>query len=236
MFKKFEGVRKHRGSKLRITAIGSVVALWLGSGAGSAVAQMGSNQMPNQTMPGSSNGPAAGQMPQNPAGGPMGRNGQNPQNGLNQHSQMMDQMFLQKAAEGGMAEVQLGQLAASNGGSQEVKDFGQQMVTDHAKLNDAMMPIAQSMGVATPEKLDKKDRAEMTKLQGLTGAAFDKEYLNCMVKDHKADVRDFKGEMASTTDPALRSAVADGEKVIEGHLMMVEKLQKQQGSSTAASK
>ncbi len=55
---------------------------------------------------------------------------------------MKDKIFLRKAAEGGLAEIQLGQLAAQKGSSQDVRDFGAQMVKDHTDLNDALKPIA----------------------------------------------------------------------------------------------
>src|SRR5438309_2156957 len=47
-----------------------------------------------------------------------------------------DQTFVMKAAKGGMAEVELGKLAAQKGSSDQVKKFGQRMVDDHGKAND----------------------------------------------------------------------------------------------------
>ena len=86
---------------------------------------------------------------------------------------MQDKMFLQKASEGGMAEVQLGQLAAQKGNSAEVKQFGQKMVEDHTRLNEQMKPIADTLGVNAPKHLNKVDQAEYDKLSSLSGDAFD---------------------------------------------------------------
>jgi putative membrane protein len=142
---------------------------------------------------------------------------------------MKDKMFLRKAAQGGMAEVQLGQLAAEKGSSEDVKRFGQRMVTDHTALNNDMKPIAESMGVAVPRKLSKEDQAEYDKLKGLSGADFDKEYIAFMVKDHHADLREFRGESATVQDPALRAAVQKGQSVIREHAMMVDKMAQTMG-------
>lgn len=147
-----------------------------------------------------------------------------------------DKMFLHKASQGGYAEVQLGQLAAQKGNSDEVKKFGQKMVDDHSALNDQMKPFVESAGLKPPMKLDKKDQAEYDKLNGLSGDAFDKEYITFMVKDHHGDLREFRKEEATTTDASLKDAVAKGESVIKEHTEMADKLAKQMGIPVPARK
>ncbi len=58
-----------------------------------------------------------------------------------------DKKFLKEAMQGGLAEVQLGQLAAQKGNSEDVKQFGQKMTEDHSKLNQQMQPMAQQVGI-----------------------------------------------------------------------------------------
>jgi putative membrane protein len=142
---------------------------------------------------------------------------------------MKDKVFLRQAAEGGMAEVKLGQLAAQKASSDDVKAFGQKMVDDHTALNNAMAPIADSMGVRAPKDINKHDQAEYDKLNGLSGNDFDTEYLTVMVKDHHKDLHDFREEAANTTDPNLRAAVQKGQAVIGEHTMMVDKLAQSKG-------
>jgi putative membrane protein len=142
---------------------------------------------------------------------------------------MKDKIFLRTAAQGGMAEIKLGQLAAQKGNSEDVKAFGQKMVDDHTKLNNDMAPIADSMGVRLPKDLSKEDQAEYDKLNGLSGNEFDVEYLSFMVKDHHKDQRDFRQEAVSTTDPTLQAAVVNGAKVIHEHTVMVDKLAREKG-------
>ncbi|WP_183816370.1 DUF4142 domain-containing protein [Tunturibacter empetritectus] len=142
---------------------------------------------------------------------------------------MKDKIFLRKAAQGGMAEVKLGQLAAQKGSSDDVKAFGQKMVDDHTRLNNDMAPIADSMGVRLPTNLNKEDQAEYDKLNGLSGNDFDMEYLSFMVKDHHKDLHEFRQEAASTTDPTLQTAVTNATKVIHEHSVMVDKLARGRG-------
>jgi putative membrane protein len=140
-----------------------------------------------------------------------------------------DKMFVRKAVEGGLAEVQFGQVAAQKGASDEVKSLGQKMVEEHGALNKDMEDVADSMGVMLPKHINKEDQAKLDKLNGLSGDAFDTEYLTMMLKDHHHDLREFRVEAEGTQDPALRDAVVKGAKVIHEHLVMVDQLAKSKG-------
>jgi putative membrane protein len=72
-----------------------------------------------------------------------------------------------------MMEVELGQLAQKNGSSGEVKQFGQQMVTDHTRLNDELGNAAKKDGVQVPTDLSAKQRAEIQSLSKVSGKEFD---------------------------------------------------------------
>jgi putative membrane protein len=140
-----------------------------------------------------------------------------------------DKMFVRTAVAGGLAQVQFGQVAAQRGGSDEVKALGQQMVEDHTALNKDLESVADSMGVMLPKHINKEDQAELDKLNGLSGDAFDTEYLTLMMKDHHHDLREFRVEAAGTQDPALRDAVTKDAKTIHEHMVTVDKLAKSKG-------
>jgi putative membrane protein len=142
---------------------------------------------------------------------------------------MQDKMFLRQAAEGGIAEVKLGQLAAQKAGSDDVKAFGQKMVDDHSKLNSEIAQVADSMGVMLPKSMNKEDQAEYDKLNTLSGDAFDTEYLTFMVKDHHKDLHAFRLEAASHTDPTLHDEVVKAQGIIHEHTVMVDKLARAKG-------
>ena len=142
---------------------------------------------------------------------------------------MQDKMFLRKAAEGGIAEVKMGQLAAQKGSSDDVKALGQKMVDDHTKLNLEMAQVADSMGVMLPKSMNKEDQAEYDKLNALSGNDFDTEYLTFMVKDHHKDLHEFRIEAASPTDPTLHNEVVKAQGVIHEHTVMVDKLARERG-------
>jgi putative membrane protein len=148
------------------------------------------------------------------------------------HEEMQDKIFLQKAAEGGTAEVQMGKLALERASAADVKAFAQKMVEDHTQLNDQMAPLAESKGVALPRKMDKANKAEYDKLATLSGEAFDKEYLAYMVKDHHEDLREFRMAATSTNDPELKVALDKAAKIVREHMIIADKLAREKGIAT----
>lgn len=147
-------------------------------------------------------------------------------------SLMQDKKFIHDAAEGGLAEIQFGQLASQKGSSDDVKQFGQRMVTDHTQLNEQMKPFAASKGVSLPKKPGKKEQAEYAKLNALSGDAFDKEYVSMMVTDHQKDLKEFTTEANSTADPQLKEAVQKGADVVQQHLTAIQEIAKSKGVQT----
>lgn len=144
-----------------------------------------------------------------------------------------DRHFMDKAARGGMAEVELGQLAEKNASSQEVKDFGKRMVTDHSKANDELKQLAEKQDVTLPTTLDAKDQATKNELSKLQGDAFDKAYMKDMVMDHKKDIAEFKHESIVAHDPGLKSWVGNTLPTLESHLREAEKVAPKVESATA---
>jgi len=144
--------------------------------------------------------------------------------GASNEASPMDKKFVKEALMGGMAEVQLGQLAAQKGSSDDVKQFGQKMVDDHTKLGDQMKTVAGEIGVMPPNSISPKDQALMTRLQALSGEQFDKAYIRAMVKDHEKDNMDFKKEASSGSSSAVKEAATKGDQVIEQHLQMIKEI------------
>jgi len=133
-----------------------------------------------------------------------------------------DRTFAQKAAAGGLAEVSLGQIAAQNANSQQVKDFGQRMVTDHTQANQELQQIAQQENLTLPTQPDSKDQATQKRLGTLTGTAFDTAYTKDMVQDHRQYIAEFKREAQSGQDPALKAFAQKTLPVLQQHLQMAE--------------
>ncbi len=133
-----------------------------------------------------------------------------------------DLQFVKKALQGGMAEVQLGQLALQKSSNDQVKQFAQRMIDDHTKMINDMKPIASQLGIKIPNGPDKKDKAEIAKLSALSGSDFDQAYVKDMVKDHKMDDSDFKSEISSGQSQMVKDAASKGDPIIESHLQQIQ--------------
>ena len=114
-----------------------------------------------------------------------------------------DKDFMMEAACGGMAEVALGELAQQKGQSDAVKQFGRHMMDDHSKANNELQQLATRKGVVVPAALKPKYQKVIDSLSKLSGAAFDKEYMREMIKDHENDVAAFQKEAARGKDVEL---------------------------------
>jgi len=129
-----------------------------------------------------------------------------------------DQQFVQEAAKGDAAEIELGQLAESKAANPDVKAFGERMVTDHSKNRDEVRMLADKEHVTLPTKLGEKENAQKEKLQALSGSQFDKAYMSYMVSEHKTDVMKFKEAASNAQDPSVKQFAEQSLPVLQSHL------------------
>jgi putative membrane protein len=142
-----------------------------------------------------------------------------------------DSTFVTKAAKGGMAEVELGKLATEKGSSDQVKQFGQRMVDDHSKANDELKTIAQQKNMTLPTEIGAKEKALRDRLTKLSGAAFDRAYMQAMLADHRTDVNEFRMESRSGTDTDIKGFATKTLPTLEEHLKMAQDTTKAVGTS-----
>jgi putative membrane protein len=135
-----------------------------------------------------------------------------------------DRNFAMQAARGGLMEVEMGKLAASKAENADVKSFGQRMVDDHSKANDALKQAVANKKINLPAEVDAKEKAELDKLSGMSGAAFDRHYMQIMVTDHKKDVAEFERAARTAKDSDIKKFAADTVPTLKEHLQQAEKV------------
>lgn len=133
-----------------------------------------------------------------------------------------DKDFVEKAAQGGMAEVKLSKLAMDRAQSMDVKHFARKMVEDHSKANTELKQIAEKKDLTVPTKLDDKHQDAYDKLAKMRGADFDKEYMKVMNDDHDDTIKLLKNEMENGQDPELKSFASKTLPVVQKHDSMLQ--------------
>jgi len=118
--------------------------------------------------------------------------------------------FLSKAMESNTFEVRLGEMAVNKTQNNQVKEFAQMIVRDHTqaldqmkKLRDARMADSMSSkgqvdtkNPKTPPdvQLTPEHQRAADRLAALSGADFDREFMDMVVRDHRQDIRDFEAQ------------------------------------------
>jgi putative membrane protein len=140
-----------------------------------------------------------------------------------------DATFYKKAAEGGMAEVELGKLAQDKSPTSSVKEFGVMMITDHSAANDKLKAIAERKNIKLPTSPSVSQMATKTKLEVLSGTTFDKSYIKGMVKDHQEDIKEFQTEASLGQDPDAKAYAATTLPTLKTHLKKIQAIAAAQG-------
>jgi putative membrane protein len=133
-----------------------------------------------------------------------------------------DTEFAVAAADGGMLEVQLGEVALKNASSPEVKKFAQQMIDDHGKAGTELKELASSKNISLPGMLSEKNQKKIDDLSKKTGKEFDEDYVDFMVKDHKDDIDAFEKEAEKGNDADLKAWASGKLPTLKHHLHMAE--------------
>lgn len=135
--------------------------------------------------------------------------------------------FAEKAGAGGAAEVEMGKLGAQKATNAEVKAFAQKMVADHTKANKELMAAARSKGLEVPTEPDLLHKGMMEKFERQSADAdFNHDFMQQMVRDHKATVELFQTAANDTTlDPDLRALAKKTLPTLQQHLAQAQKLE-----------
>jgi len=140
-----------------------------------------------------------------------------------------DLAFMNDAAPGGMAEVELGKLAAAKAQNAEVKAFAQKMVEDHTKAGGELKQLAMQKKVMLPPDVMPTHKEIMDRLSKLSGADFDKEYVTAMVEAHEKDVAAFENVSKTAADADVKAFAAKTLPTLKMHLEMIKSMADKMG-------
>jgi putative membrane protein len=135
-----------------------------------------------------------------------------------------DKTFIQQAGAGSLAEVELGQLAEQKAATPAIREFGRWMATDHSLANKWLSSLLQEEHENAQPTLTAEQRQLRQKLEGLSGAQFDQQYIEHMVQDHEKTVPLFEKEAREGHNPAVRTFAESLTPVIQQHLAEAKEL------------
>ena len=133
-----------------------------------------------------------------------------------------DKQFIQDAADGSLAEIELGKVAMRKATNPQVKDFAKRMVADHSFSKDQIEKLAASKGLSLPQHLGKDNKAVKDHLEKLSGTQFDSAYMAEMLRDHKKDLETYSHQSRSANDGEVKSFAAKTLPILQSHLKQAE--------------
>jgi len=134
-----------------------------------------------------------------------------------------DKKGLTDMAVANINEIAAGKIAVSKSQNADVKAFAQQMIDDHSKSLSEVQALAQTKGVTLPTEPDAKHKAMAAKLEKLSGADFDKEYMkNGGLADHKMVHSTLMKDQKAAKDPDVKALADKTIPVVAQHLKSAE--------------
>ena len=137
----------------------------------------------------------------------------------------VDRTFMQKAAGGGLYEVEVSKLAAMKASNPQIKAFAGMLVDHHTDANGQLMNLSKPRGVALADAVPPEKRAVIDQMASLSGAAFDQQFVKQVgIADHEADIRLFEAASTASTDPDLKAWAAKMLPTLREHLAAAQQL------------
>jgi putative membrane protein len=147
-----------------------------------------------------------------------------------------DAAAMKQFAQANLNEIEAGKMAASKAQSPDVKQFGQKMADDHARIFEDLKRLAKTKDVALPDKAALKDLAQNKVIERKSGADFDREFMEHMVKDHQKALLEANATAAKAKDPDFKSAVQQAANKIQEHLELAQRIAKSAAAGSTSSK
>jgi putative membrane protein len=136
------------------------------------------------------------------------------------------QDFVTQAAMGDMLEIETGKLAQLKASDPMLKQFANQLITDHQKTTDELKALAASgkVKVDLPTAMDRSHQGKLDKLKGLSGADFDKEFEDMQRSAHKDATSLFERYAKGGENNDLKAFASKHLPTLQHHLKMAEDL------------
>jgi putative membrane protein len=141
-----------------------------------------------------------------------------------------DKDFLAKAEKDNIEEQNLGRVVVEKSQNKDVKDYAQMLVDDHTKALNDLVDLMNEKHVRQPKGLPDAKHEALSKLNGLSGAEFDREFIKMMVEDHQKAIAEFRQAQNTAQDEDVKKYAAHFLPTLEKHLKRAQELQRKLSS------
>ena len=133
-----------------------------------------------------------------------------------------------------LGEVDLARLAKERTANKDVKDYAETLIKDHNKaLNDISNMLKEQKATpsaAVPKPTGTQD--QMSKLQKMSGAEFDREFMSMMVQNHQKTLSDLNQSLTAVQNNDLKDYIKDLIPTVQKHLDRAMEIQKKLTTAT----
>jgi putative membrane protein len=143
------------------------------------------------------------------------------------------QDFVDKAAAGGIFEVNSSKIAEGKAQDRSVKDFAQKMIDDHGAANAKLETIAGEQKLKVPTELDAKHQGDLDTLQN-TKDPLDESYVEMQRAAHADAVKLFESYATDGDNPQLKTFAQQTVPTLKMHQEMIERIASDMGGKSAA--
>ncbi|ANT53283.1 DUF4142 domain-containing protein [Mesorhizobium amorphae] len=143
------------------------------------------------------------------------------------------QDFVDKAAVGGMFEVDSSKIAEDKAQDKGVKDFAQKMIDDHGAANAKLETIAGEQKLKLPTELDAKHKTDLDTLQNSKDPV-DGSYVQMQRDAHSDAVKLFESYAKDGDNAQLKTFAQETVPTLKMHQEMIEKIATTMGTQPSA--
>jgi len=146
-----------------------------------------------------------------------------------------DQQLVTQVAASNLLEVRLGQIAHLKGANVSVREFGQQMVNEHSAMQKQWMGAAKNNRLTFKADLNPSQLQQFESLNKMTGAEFDRAYMDAMIQNRRANLSSFQSERNGSHSSDVRQLIEAGMPAMQQHLSLAQQVGAQVGVTVTAS-
>jgi putative membrane protein len=135
-----------------------------------------------------------------------------------------DTQFVVAQTENNTAEFQAAQLALQHSQNQTVRNFAGKLITDHTYAQDTLNTIAQMHHLPVPTAVTAPQQQMLAQLAALNGPAFDRAYVDSIVRTHALVIVELNDQLVHGTDQHIGAWVRNTRPMVLQHSEIAQQL------------